>query len=135
MTEKTAMGDGRIDSGRLMQAIGAHAQSGLLFDMEEVARANGAMINAVMLGALAGAGRLPIPPETFEQAIRQDGKAVESNLRGFRAGLAAARAGAAAQGAKAAEKRARDSAPSLAALEQTIATDMPPAARDVMVEG
>ena len=54
---------------------------------------SGAMINAVMLGAIAGCGRLPIPIEAFEAAIRADGKAVESNLRGFRAGLAAARAG------------------------------------------
>ena len=44
-----------------------------------------------MLGAIAGSGRLPIPIEAFEAAIKADGKAVESNLKGFRAGLAAAR--------------------------------------------
>ena len=49
------------------------------------------MINAVMLGTIAGAGALPIPAEAFEAAIRADGKAVESNLRGFRAGFDAAR--------------------------------------------
>ena len=51
------------------------------------------MINAVMLGVIAGAGALPIPAEAFEAAIRADGKAVETNLRGFRAGLEAARGG------------------------------------------
>ena len=51
----------------------------------------GALINAVMLGLLAGCGRLPIPAETLEAAIRADGKAVDSNLKGFRAGLDAAR--------------------------------------------
>ena len=45
------------------------------------------MINAVMLGAIAGAGALPIPADAFEAAIRADGKAVEANLRGFRAGF------------------------------------------------
>ena len=36
------------------------------------------MINAVMLGAIAGSGRLPIPADAFEAAIRADGKAVEA---------------------------------------------------------
>ena len=45
-----------------------------------------------MLGAIAGCGRLPIKPEQFEAAIRDDGKSVDSNLRGFRAGFEAARA-------------------------------------------
>ena len=58
--------------------------------MEALARQSGAMINAVMLGILAGCGRLPIA-EALEAAIRADGKAVDANLRGFRAGLAAAR--------------------------------------------
>ena len=51
------------------------------------------MISAVMLGAIAGAGALPIPAEAFEAAIRADGKAVDANLRGFRAGFDAARGG------------------------------------------
>ena len=55
--------------------------------MEAVAKEAGAIINAVMLGAIAGCGRLPIPVEAFEAAIRADGKAAEANLRGFRAGL------------------------------------------------
>ena len=36
--------------------------------------------------------RLPVTAEQFEAAIRADGKSVDSNLRGFRAGLEAARA-------------------------------------------
>jgi indolepyruvate ferredoxin oxidoreductase alpha subunit len=92
MDEKIAMGDGRHDSARLVQAIAQRAQQHILFDMEEVARRTGTVVNAVMLGALAGSGRLPIAAETFEAAIRHDGKAVESNLRGFRAGLAAVHA-------------------------------------------
>ena len=64
--------------------------------MEEIARRTGTFINSVMLGVIAGSGRLPIPVEAFEAAIRADGKAVDGNLRGFRAGLdAAAQASAA----------------------------------------
>jgi indolepyruvate ferredoxin oxidoreductase beta subunit len=84
------MGDGRYDDERLRRAIAAHSRAQLLFNMDAVAKSSGAMINAVMLGAIAGCGRLPLPAEACETAIRADGKAVEANLRGFRAGLAAA---------------------------------------------
>jgi indolepyruvate ferredoxin oxidoreductase, alpha subunit len=92
MDEKIAMGDGRHDPARLAQAISARAQHTILIDMDAIARRAGAMVNAVMLGALAASGRLPVPAEAFEAAIRHDGKAVESNLRGFRAGRDAAAA-------------------------------------------
>jgi indolepyruvate ferredoxin oxidoreductase beta subunit len=91
MDEKIAMADGRHDSAQLAQAIGQRSHQHMLLDMDQIAGSAGAMVNAVMLGALAGCGRLPIPLEAFEAAIRHDGKAVESNLRGFRAGVAAAR--------------------------------------------
>ena len=64
------MGDGRYDEGRLTKAIETHAKQHLLFDMAAVAKDNGAMINAVMLGALAAANVLPIPAQAFEDAIR-----------------------------------------------------------------
>lgn len=92
MAEKIEMADGRIDLDKLLRAICENAQSVLLFDMDDVAQHNGAMINAVMLGAIAGSGRLPIPERTFAAAIEAEGKAAEANLRGFRAGLEAARA-------------------------------------------
>ena len=85
------MADGRYDSERLLKAVEQNSREHLLFDMEAAARQAGAIVNSVMLGAIAGSGRLPIPTEAFEAAIKADGKAVESNLRGFRAGLAAAR--------------------------------------------
>jgi indolepyruvate ferredoxin oxidoreductase beta subunit len=90
MQEKTAMGDGRLHSERLIGAVTHHAREAVLFDMTALAKECGSFVNAVMLGALAGRGALPIPAAAFEAAIRADGKAVESNLRGFRAGLAAA---------------------------------------------
>ena len=90
VVERMAMADGRYDSARLIEAIEAHSQTSLLLDMETLAKQSGAMINAVMLGIIAGCGRLPIPAAVFESAIRADGKAVDANLKGFRSGLEAA---------------------------------------------
>jgi indolepyruvate ferredoxin oxidoreductase beta subunit len=86
-TEKMQMGDGRYDDERLMEAASQHSRAMYLFDMSAVAQQSGAIVNSVMLGALAASGGLPIPIEAFEAAIQRDGKQVESNLRGFRAGL------------------------------------------------
>ena len=132
MTERIAMGDGRFDVGRLLHAIEEHAQSHVLLDMEAAAQEAQSVISAVMLGALAGSGRLPIPAETFAAAIRAEGKSVEANLRGFSAGLDAVRRGGG--GASAPTKRAQPSRPSLASLERS-AEAMPKPARDIVVEG
>ena len=109
VVEKMAMGDGRYDSARLIKAVETHAQSHLLLDMDALAKQSGAMINAVMLGLVAGCGRMPIPAAAFERAIRADGKAVDANLKGFRSGLdAAAKTNApAAADSAAKEDRAR----------------------------
>ncbi|HXX51088.1 MAG TPA: indolepyruvate oxidoreductase subunit beta family protein [Xanthobacteraceae bacterium] len=132
VVEKMAMSDGRYDPRRLIEAVEKNSQATLLLDFEAVAREAGAMINAVMLGAIAGARALPIPAEAFEAAIRADGKAVEANLRGFRAGYAAADAGSRLPGE--APKRQHAPSPALTGLEREIES-MPAAAQAVMVEG
>jgi len=135
VVEKMAMGDGRYDSARLIKAVETHAQSHLLLDMDALAKQSGAMINAVMLGLIAGCGRVPIPAAAFERAIRADRKAVDANLRGFRGGLDAttnANARPAVSGI-ANEDRATADADALVALERAIV--MPAAARDVVLAG
>jgi indolepyruvate ferredoxin oxidoreductase beta subunit len=96
IAEKMAMSDGRFDTARLMGAVDKNARSHMLFDMDATATAARAMINSVMLGAVAASGGLPIPAEAFEAAIRA-GKSSEANLRGFGAGFAAAGRGVAAR--------------------------------------
>ena len=130
-TEKMVMGDGRYDSERLMAAAAQNSQAHVLFDMSEVARHSGAIVNAVMLGAIAGSGRLPVPIEAFEAAIRADGKAVESNLKGFGAGLAVVRDKLPTVTSRPGKRPAR---PTREALE-TEAAALPAAARDIAVEG
>ncbi len=133
IAERMAMGDGRYDIGRLTKAIETHAKQHLLFDMATIAKDSGAMINAVMLGALAAANVLPIPIEAFEQAIRHDGKAVDANLRGFRAGHAAATRAAASPTRDG--KRRKPATPTVAALEAEANAIIPASAREIAIEG
>ncbi|HLL26557.1 MAG TPA: indolepyruvate oxidoreductase subunit beta family protein [Xanthobacteraceae bacterium] len=132
MDEKIAMADGRYDQERLIKALGDNTKSLLLFDIAETAKRAGAMVNALMLGALAESSLLPISIDEFEAAIAADAKAVESNLSGFRAGVEAAR-NRAAVAAKDGKRGARERA-ELPAIEKEIAA-MPEAARGIIIEG
>ncbi len=85
--EKSAMGDGRFETGNLVKAADGMANRAILFDMDRLAQANDTAINAVILGVIAGSDATPIPAEAFEKAIEISGVAVSANLRGFRAGL------------------------------------------------
>ena len=87
IAEKMVGADGRYDSDRILKAIPQMAKSAILFDVERIARDSGSFLNAVLLGAVAGTGLLPIPPQVFEEAMRSEGKAVEANLTGFAKGL------------------------------------------------
>ena len=130
--EKMAMADGRFDQQRLIEAVQKNSRKSLLLDLEAIARDSGVMINAVMLGVVAGTGALPISAEAFEAAIRADGKAIEANLRGFRAGLAAAQNGALSPADPV--KRARPDEPVRADLDSEIAR-LPEAAHAFASEG
>ncbi len=130
MGEKIAMGDGRYDSDKLAKAIADNSNAHILIDMDAIARKTGAFINSVMLGIIAGSGRLPIPVDAFEAAIRADGKGVEGNLRGFRAGLDAVQKPEAA-GASA----PKQAAPSPADDFASDIARFPEAARDIVREG
>ena len=55
----------------------------VLFDMEEMAERHHSVISSVMLGALCGSGVLPFRKQTFEDAIKKSGIAVEANLAAF----------------------------------------------------
>src|SRR5688572_61967 len=90
--ERSAMGDGSFDVGRLLRAVKERSKSQILFDMDQAAEEAGSVLNAVLLGALAGSGRLPtIPDGAFEAAIRGAAKSVDANLAGFAFGRGHAR--------------------------------------------
>ena len=85
--EKMQMADGRFDSERVIAAAGELAKQAVLFDMRKLAQENGTVINAVLFGAMAGSGVLPLSREACEQAIRHGGRGAEASLRGFAAGF------------------------------------------------
>ena len=89
--ERSAMGDGSFDVGRLLRAVKERSRTQILFDMDQAAEEAGSVLNAVLLGALAGSGKLPIPDAAFEAAIRHAGKSVDANLAGFAFGRGHAR--------------------------------------------
>jgi indolepyruvate ferredoxin oxidoreductase beta subunit len=84
--EKSAMGDERYPAERIFKAIGHLAARAIVLDLAEIARSAKTVSSSVVLGAIAGAGILPLGREQFESAIRQSGIAVEASLRGFAAG-------------------------------------------------
>ncbi len=89
--ERMAMGDGSFDVGKLLRAVKERSREQILFDMDQAAEESGGVINAVLLGALAGSGKLPIPDSAFEAAIRHAGKSVDTNLAAFAFGRGHAR--------------------------------------------
>ncbi len=88
--EKVVPTDGRYDAGKILEAAPKVAQKAVLFDMSRLAQEAGTVINAVLFGAMAGSGALPLSREACEAAIRGAGKGAEASLRGFAAGFAAA---------------------------------------------
>ncbi len=133
VAEKSGMGDGRYDTSRLFRAARECARAAILFDMDAAAKESGSILNAVLLGALAGSGALPLAPDLFEAGIRDEGKAVESNLAGFRFGLAHARGEIAAAQARAAQATDKAVLP-LADLAQRVDA-LPEAAQVFAAEG
>lgn len=83
--EKSAMADERIEPDRILKAIQALSARSILVDFSRLAREANAVPSSVVLGAIAGAGLLPISRETYEETMRASGIAVEANLRGFAA--------------------------------------------------
>ncbi|MBC7802998.1 MAG: indolepyruvate oxidoreductase subunit beta family protein [Candidatus Parcubacteria bacterium] len=85
--EKIQMADGRFDSERVVTAGRQLAKQAVLFDMRKLAQDSGTVINAVLFGAMAGSGMLPLPREACEQAIRRGGRGADASLRGFASGF------------------------------------------------
>ena len=90
ITEKSALGDGRVDPEQLLAHAEAAAQRLVCFDMAALAEQEGSVISAVLFGALAGVGLLPFSREQFEATIERAGLGVKSSLRAFAQGLSQA---------------------------------------------
>lgn len=90
MPERTAMGDGRVDSAGLIEACKASSRAFVRADFAKIAEDNGSVISASLFGALAGSKALPFERAHFEEAITAGGKGVKASLAAFSAAFDAA---------------------------------------------
>jgi indolepyruvate ferredoxin oxidoreductase beta subunit len=138
LDEKMGMADARLDAERLENAARSMAKRVIIGDFARAAREAGTVINAVILGAIAGSGLLPMPIEAFERAIRGEGKAVDANLRGFNYGVAVAQGNVVELQPRARPTTAPAPAPSvnsLGALRDRIVRDYPEPVRETVMQG
>jgi len=124
MTERTAVGDGRVDAQKILDGAGAAARHFIGADFGALADRTGSLISPVLYGALAACGALPFTREQFEQTIRAGGVGVGSSLQAFAAGFEAARDGPDAGAAPAVLPAV---GPRLAALARRIEAEFPAA--------
>ena len=83
VAEKMPLGDGRADAAALAHTLQQHGRRVELLDLAALAQQAGTVISAVLLGAVAASGVLPMPRAAYEAAIRRSGKGVDASLRGF----------------------------------------------------
>jgi len=118
--EKMQMADGRFDSDKVLDAAKQLAKRSVLFDMRRLAQESGTVINAVLFGAMAGSGVLPLRREACEAAIRKGGRGAEASLRGFTAGYEIALGQRQAPGEPAKPKRATELGEILSLAEERL---------------
>jgi len=138
IAEKSALGDGRVDSAQLLAHTARAAKRFIRFDMAQAAEAAGSVISAVLFGALAGSGVLPFSRAQFEATIERGGVGVKPSLKAF--GGAFARAQGGDDGETPPEAAAATSAPqprhpAVRALVERVQHGFPPAAQDFLLEG
>ena len=83
VAEKMQMTDGRADGAALVATLQAQCRAAELMDLAALAQQANTAISAVLLGAIAGSGVLPMSRGVFEDTIRAAGKGVQPSLRGF----------------------------------------------------
>jgi len=134
MTEKIAMGDGRVDASSFMQAGKKAAKVFIHQDFAQLAEDNSSVISATLFGALAGSGTLPFDRKAFEDAIERSGVAVKSSLSAFAAGISAAKEPTEPVTGLA-EPVAPKPGPALAALAARVSTSFPTASHAILLAG
>jgi indolepyruvate ferredoxin oxidoreductase beta subunit len=135
--EKIATGRAIYPQEALQGAARAAARRLVAFDALALAREHGTEPNAILLGALAGAGVVPIGEPAFRRAIERKGVAVTSNLAGFALGLSIVRGSRPPDRDTGEPSRATagvSSRPLPAELQSAVET-VPPAIRSIVTHG
>jgi indolepyruvate ferredoxin oxidoreductase, beta subunit len=137
ISEKSAMGDGRVDDAELLKLAEAASRRFIRFDMAAAAEASGSVISAVLFGALAGTGVLPFSRAQFEATIERGGVGVAPSLKAFDAAFARGRDAApdAPDAAPEVVKPAIPRDPKLRSLLTRLRDAFPPEAQATLIEG
>ncbi|NBY72453.1 MAG: indolepyruvate oxidoreductase subunit beta family protein [Betaproteobacteria bacterium] len=90
MTERSAMGDGRVDEAKLLAGAQVAARQFISADFSRLAEQTGSLITPALYGALAASQRLPFSRAQFEATIERSGVGVKASLKAFAAGFDAA---------------------------------------------
>jgi indolepyruvate ferredoxin oxidoreductase beta subunit len=83
--ERSHLGDGRLNDAALLSIMQSACRAHHVLDMQRIARDNGTVVSAVMLGAIAGSGLLPFAKEDYIAIVRDSGRGAEASLAGFEA--------------------------------------------------
>ena len=82
--ERMPMGDGRLDVQPLLDLVKEFSHESQVWDFSAMAKEQGTMVSAVMLGVIAASGIFPMSREHYEATIGTGGSSAAS-LRGFAA--------------------------------------------------
>ncbi|MFL6695322.1 MAG: indolepyruvate oxidoreductase subunit beta family protein [Ramlibacter sp.] len=87
--ERMQLADGRTDGAELVKLVQAFSREHQLFDMNAMAKENGTVVSAVLLGAIAGSRLFPFERRFYEEAVRggvpheKANASAQASLRGF----------------------------------------------------
>ena len=84
--ERMVLGDGRVDSDKLLQLIEANAARLTVLDMNAIAKECGTIVSAVMLGAIAGSGLFPFAIADYKAVVGSGNPIADKSWRGFERG-------------------------------------------------
>ncbi len=142
MTERIAMGDGRMDSEKLLAGAKAAAKQFIAADFSAMAENFGSLIGPALYGALAASGQLPFTRAQFEATIQRGGIGVTSSLQAFGAAYHEAQRqlnggteAPAPEGHVGASAKQHAVGPRLQAMAQRIQSEFRPAAQSHLMAG
>lgn len=135
IAEKSALGDGRVDSGELLAHAERAAKRFIRFDMAQAAEGSGSVISAVLFGALAGSGVLPFSRAQFEATIERGGVGVKPSLRAFADGFTRAQGALEPKEAVIEPPAPQPRHPAVRALVERVQGGFPLAAHQFLLEG
>jgi indolepyruvate ferredoxin oxidoreductase, beta subunit len=135
MTERTAAGDGRVDSQKLLDGARAASRQFIAADFAALAEQAGSLISPVLCGALCASVALPFTRPQFEETIRRGGVGVNSSLAAFSAGFMAGLNAASESSLVAPALPLPAVGPRLESLAARIANEFPQAAHAILRAG